>query len=297
LIELLVVIAIIALLMGLLLAAVQRVREAAARIACANHLKQIGLGLQMHHDTYHIFPSNGGWDGRQRIRAVDGLPVYVTVQDATLPFAWFLGVGEPYRPVRDQTGSWAYAILPFIEQESMFRTRAWTEPVKLYACPSRRPAIAQYPVDDEYGSYNGGGWKWGKTDYAANAHAMPNRPHCLSLAAFTDGTSHTVLAGEKAMHPKNYTTGTWYWDEPFFTGGSGGTQRGFGQVNQGEGVTVLRDATNMGFAFRYNWGSPHPAGAQFLFADGSVRTVSYRTPPAQVLAILTPRGGEVAPEF
>jgi prepilin-type N-terminal cleavage/methylation domain-containing protein/prepilin-type processing-associated H-X9-DG protein len=297
LIELLVVIAIGGILIGLLLAAVQKVREAASRITCANNLKQIGLALHLHHDTYRLFPSNGGWDGRQQIQATDGSWVYVTVQDATLPLPWVLGVGEPSRPPSDQTGSWAYAILPFIEQQNMHQARDWAEVVKLYACPSRRPALAQQPVADEYGSYEGGGWEWGKTDYAANAYAIPNRPRCLPLASFRDGTSHTVLVGEKAMHPKNYTTGTWYWDEPFFTGGSGGTQRGFGQVSDGQGVSVVRDSPDMGFAFRYNWGSAHPSGAQFLFADGSVRTVPYGTPPSQVRAILTPNGGEVAPSF
>jgi prepilin-type processing-associated H-X9-DG protein len=52
----------------------------------------------------------------------------------------------------------------------------------------------------------------------------------------------------------------------------------------------------MGFAFRYNWGSAHPSGVIALFADGSVRALSYATPPATVAALLTPRGGEVIPD-
>ncbi len=288
LIELLVVIAIISVLIGLLIAAVQRVRESASRAACANNLRQIGLALQMHHDALNVFPSNGSWDGKQKIRATDGTEIIVTVQDVTLPFPWALGVGEPNRRPADQTGSWAYAILPFLEQDNMHRQRAWTEPFKLYACPARRPATAQLPTADEYGSYNGGGWTWGKTDYAANRFAIPNRPRCLRLAAFSDGTSSTVLVGEKAMHPKNYTTGTWYWDEPFFTGGAGGTQR--------EGKVVLRDASDMGLKFQYNWGSPHTAGAHFVFADGSVRPVLHGTDPSRVGALLTPNGGEVVAE-
>jgi prepilin-type processing-associated H-X9-DG protein len=97
------------------------------------------------------------------------------------------------------------------------------------------------------------------------------------------------LVGEKAMNPDNYETGTWYWDEPFFTGGSGGTQRW--------GTTVIRDSPDMGVQFRENWGSAHPSGANFLFADGSVRLVAYTTPSNVILAILTPRGGEPVPEF
>jgi hypothetical protein len=59
------------------------------------------------------------------------------------PFYW--GVGEPGRPPRDQPGSWTYAILPFLEQENPYRERAWTEPVKLYICPSRQPGQTLAP--------------------------------------------------------------------------------------------------------------------------------------------------------
>ena len=117
----------------------------------------------------------------------------------------------------------------------------------------------------------------------ANALAVPNRPRCLPLATFRDGTSQTLLIGEKAMDPQNYTTGTWYWDEPLFTGGSEGTQR--------KGTAVLRDAR--GIAFQENWGAAHPGGALFLFADGSVRSLRFATPRPVVRALMTPDGGEV----
>lgn len=291
LIELLVVLAIIAVLLAMLLVAVQKVRESASRTQCANNLRQIGLALHMHHDTYKLFPSNGGWDGKQKIKDVNGAWTTVTVRDLAsgLTFTW--GVGDPGRSPWDQPGSWAYAILPFVEKSVEYQQRAWTQPCPLYICPSRRLAQATVPVNDQYGEYRGGGWAWGHTDYAANALVVANRPKCLNLAAFTDGAATTVLIGEKAMSPADYARPTWYWDEPFFVGGSGGTQRGIG-LQPGDGTAILQDSANMGLAFRYNWGSAHTGAAQFLFADGSVRPLRYGLDGATVHALLTPDGNE-----
>lgn len=289
LIELLVVIAIISILMGLTLAGVQRAREAAARIRCSNNLKQIGLALHNFHDAHRCLPSNGSWDGKQTIKSTAGVDTQLLVFDKLLPKPWVLGIGEPYRMPRDQTGSWAFAILPFVEQENIYRARDWQTPVTVYFCPSRRSPHALKPQEDEYGFYEGGGWSWAKIDYAANALAIPNRPRCLRLADFRDGSSHTALVGEKSMHPKNYMTGTWYWDEPYFTGGAGGTQR--------DGSRVLRDAPDMGVSFQYNWGSAHIGGALFLYADGSVRPVAYKVDADRVKAFLTPDGGESVSDF
>jgi prepilin-type N-terminal cleavage/methylation domain-containing protein/prepilin-type processing-associated H-X9-DG protein len=283
LLELLVVIAIIAVLIGLLLPAVQKVRESASRTECANHLKQLGLALTQHHDTYGVLPSNGGWDGRQQILSTRGFPTYVSTTEPGHP-TYYYGVGDPMLMPNNQTGSWAYAILPFVEQQNMYQSRSWIDPVKLYYCPSRRLAQAlTCPSSDQYASYQTGGWPWGKTDYAANGAVINNRPLCRSFAQITDGLSQTILIGEKAMDRTLYTTGTWFWDEPFFVGGSGGTMRLEGQV--------LRDAA--GIDFRQNWGSAHTAGAQFLFADGSVHLIPFGTGPNLVNALRTPAGGEV----
>src|SRR5262249_25029602 len=102
LIELLVVIAIIAVLIGLLVPAVQKVREAAARIQCANNLKQLGLGLHNYHDTTSYFPTGGGdwWEGVSY--KADGTPY----------------VGQL------QTAGWMYQILPFIEQDNLFKLKS-----------------------------------------------------------------------------------------------------------------------------------------------------------------------------
>ncbi len=288
LIELLVVIAIIGVLIGLILCAAQQVREAASRTECANNLKQIGLALQMHHDAYHVFPGNGGWDGKEWIPSTTGAKTYVSTLDFAAGKVLYWGVGEPGRMPWDQTGSWAYTILPFLEQLNMYSTRDWQVPFKLYICPSRRIAEADLVVaEDAYGIYNGAGWRWGKTDYAGNDLVLLHRPRCLGLAALTDGSSHTFLVGEKAFDPRVQVSTTWYYDEPFFLGGSAGTTRWKGGV--------FRDKPAVDF--KGNWGSAHLAGAQFVFADGSVHQISYSTPVDVVYGAMTPSGGEITPDF
>jgi len=284
LLELLVVVAIIGVLTGLLLGAVQKVRAAASRARCANNLKQIGLALHHVHDTWDCFPSNGGYDGKQQIADVNGKPVTVeTIDFVSGTWAW--GVGDPSRSPRDQTGSWAYALLPFIEQDNAFRNRSWQTALALYFCPARRRPQAEVPAADDRANYIGGGWPWAKIDYAGNARLFLARPVCQNIANVTDGTSMTVLAGEKAVDLQYALTGSWYWDEPYFLGGSDSTAR--------KGTKFVPDARGTFLAIRENWGSGHPGGCNFLFADGSVRNVSYSTSSDRLLAMLTPSGGEV----
>jgi prepilin-type N-terminal cleavage/methylation domain-containing protein len=297
LIELLVVIGILAALLALLLPAVQKAREAYSRTQCQNNLRQIGLALHQFHNAENVFPSNGGWDGKQTILSASGAAFTPSTFDYTTGQQYFWGVGDPARGPAQQTGSWAYAILPYVEQLAMYQKPDWTRALGLFICPSRRAARA-YPVvaDDGYGRYDGGGWTWGKTDYAVNLLAFENRPVCRKMAAFTDGLSTTILVGEKAFNPQVEQPQSWYWDEPFFLGGSKGTSRGgFGLLRDGPGQW-LQDGTWVGNwednPYKDNWGSAHTGGIAFLFGDGAVRMIARTTNPADFVALLTPDGGE-----
>jgi prepilin-type processing-associated H-X9-DG protein len=286
LIEVLVVIGIISILVGLLLAAVQNVRQAASRSTCLNNLRNIGLALHNFESNYQVFPSNGGWDGQETVISTRGIAVILTVvEGVNPPYATHHdGIGFPNLSPADQTGAWSYSILPFIEQQAVFQDRDWGVGLKLYMCPARRNANPQVcPDEDEYGFYLTGGWAWGKIDYAANWLVMQNRPDCMPISAITDGLTQTVIIGEKAMAPKNYTSGTWYWDEPYFTGGTGGTAR--------DGTLILRDGNDI--VFQHNWGSPHSNGCNFMFGDGSVRPLRFETTQVIVAALMSPAGNEV----
>lgn len=303
LVEVLVVLSIIAILVSLTLGAIQDAREAARAVRCGDQLRQIGMGLVMHHDAHRVLPSNGGWDGKQTVPSLTGQPVALytkTKADGTV-FHW--GAPDPSLPPEKQTGGWPYAILPYIEQTSLYNEVNFQVGVAIYACPSRRGPEPRVPFEDDKATYGGGGWAWGQIDYAVNGQLIRNRPgttHPIDplpdrrantqrglarMASITDGTSYTILTGEKAMDLARATTGAWFWDEPFLLGGSYATAR--------RGIDVLPD--RFGIAYQDNWGSAHRAVAHFGIADGSVRGLRHATPPWAMRALLSPSGGE-APE-
>ena len=287
LIELLVVIAIIALLLGLLLPAVQRVREAAARIQCDNNLKQIGIGLHNFHFTHDSFPTNGG--------PAPGQANLIWTDWGSGRAYW--GLANPMASPAEQTGSWAFSLLPFVEQDNIFKAGDQGAPVRLYVCPSRgrvpsQPVPPSDPVFARLTYGNGGLNPWSTTDYAGNglllvnrwpAGGVPREGEPRRMRNVTDGLSNTILVGEKAMDRRSFNTGGWYWNEPIFSGGSGGTDRW--------GTEIIPDG--VGTSFEFNWGSSHIGSAMFLFGDGSVRPLRFDLDRNIMEALLTPDGGEV----
>jgi prepilin-type processing-associated H-X9-DG protein len=279
--EILIAIGIIALLGALLLPAVQYVRESASRVQCVNNLKQLGLAILNYHATNRTLPTNGGFPPT-------GQSFNLETNQPGESYDW--GFGNPARGGVDQPGSWAFSVLPFVEQDAVYKRSDQGAALKTYLCPTRgreypqtTPATDPGPVFVDWTYQTAGKNPWAKTDYAANAGVILPRGRAMNIEQITDGTSKTILAGEKSMDPRAYNTGGWGWDEPIFTGGSSGTSRSGARVNQ----------DLPGVVFEYNWGTPHPGNCQFVFADGSVHPISTSIPIATMQALLSPQGHEI----
>jgi prepilin-type N-terminal cleavage/methylation domain-containing protein len=161
LIELLVVIAIIAVLIGLLLPAVQRVREAAARATCSNNMKQMGLALQSCNDSIGYLPRHGSpWPKANA--NLQGVSVFWAI----LPFL-------------EQSA--LYNSLPVGQYSSYFNQSTTPATVKTFVCPS------------DTTNYNGPGLVYNLGSYSANGQVFFSVPYASIGTSFLDGTSNTVM--------------------------------------------------------------------------------------------------------
>jgi prepilin-type N-terminal cleavage/methylation domain-containing protein/prepilin-type processing-associated H-X9-DG protein len=284
LIELVVVFAIIGILVSLTLSAVQQARESARRTQCLNNVRQLGLAVHLFHQSHGIVPTNGGADQSNDLTVIGGPSVVPATYDNELGLLLNWGVGDIKLPPREQTGSWAFSILPYIEKTSEYEQGAFDANLPMFACPSRSrgQTSAMATVNDEYGQYHSGGLAMTKTDIVANSLLMTNRPKHINFNFIQDGLNSTLMLGEKAFDPLVQTPTSWYWDEPIWIGGSDGTAR--------SGVLIEQDRA--GSVYKGNWGSTHPSGAIFAFADGHVQFISESVDGLLFLASLTPRGSE-----
>jgi prepilin-type N-terminal cleavage/methylation domain-containing protein/prepilin-type processing-associated H-X9-DG protein len=301
LIELLVVIAIIAVLLGLLLPALQKVREAASRIKCANNLKQLGLAMHNYHDTMRAFP-----------------PAYVNKG----PYG---NSGFPF------THGWAPFLLPYIEQQPLYNLYRWDFPqyapenqpvearqLSIFQCPSAPeqeryltigpfaffgtkgacgdytimlgvdPVLAQLGWVDSVGDYRGA-----LTNTPTPALGLSPTPTGTRLTDITDGTSNTILLAEDAGRPRLWQAGKAGPDQ-VLPGAPWNHYRG-GILLQGSAfdgtATPGQCALNCNndqevYAF-------HPGGANAVFADGSVHFLKAGMDIRVMARLITRAGGEV----
>jgi prepilin-type N-terminal cleavage/methylation domain-containing protein len=272
LIELLVVIAIIAILIGLLLPAVQKVREAAARMQSGNNLKQMGLAMHNFNDQQGALPNNGTW-----------------------------GFGGTVLPAGGtHSSSWAYKILPYMEQDNLWRNFNVTTPIKTYMNPGRPGSGLSDQSDNGPSGPVNQRPIGAMTDYAGNWQVIHdfwgNRLTAdLSIQNITDGSSNTILVGEKALSNWQFIPRRGHdWDESIGWGGSGGTCRGaFWDSGASDQAGLIRRDTDTATHHWNAWGGPFAGGASFLMGDGSVTNIRHGATRQQVRIRLTPRGGEV----
>jgi prepilin-type N-terminal cleavage/methylation domain-containing protein len=324
LIELLVVIAIIAILIGLLLPAVQKVREAAARMSCSNNLKQLGLAAANYESAYQTIPPS-------------------LVVNIGLPPG---GAGQPGSPFPAIVHSWAVNFLPYIEQENVFRQYNMNFPwfavipnvvdnqaplrtqIKTFLCPST-PGGSNRTVS---GTFNFGAnfpyQNLAVTDYATNSSINPGsitffgypasanqftlfsgmRPDLkgagvgpllgvstsspITFTGITDGSSNTILLCESAGRPDYYVGGSRNTTRTLNDGGWGHHENDYGldgavsKTNTSSPGNCVINCHNNNETYAF-----HTGGAMHAFCDGSVRFIKESISPQTYAALITAQGG------
>ncbi len=293
LIELLVVIAIIAILIGLLLPAVQKVREAAARMSCQNNLKQCGL-------AYHN---------------------YANVYDSQFPPAM---INDPM-----QTVGWGIFLLPYIEQENLYRQYNLAMPffvgtnqavsntkINLYLCPSAPEPAGPYTYTFSYPGYPTVSWQAfaasytplaGVSQYLGMAYGLSGdlsgplrRDRRTGVVHITDGTSNTILLAEIAGKDRLYRAGRDMGVQlSGFFGGLGGWADATSAGSQlygssGDGAT-MPGLCGINCSNDYGLYAFHAGGANVLMCDGSVKFLPASIDIRILAAQVTARNGDIVP--
>lgn len=300
LVELLVVITIIGILIALLLPAVQAAREAARRAQCINNLKQIGLAC-LNHEQQHGHMPTGGWGGTWIGDPDRGFGVQQ-------PGGWIYNI-LPFMELQ------SIHDLPSGKSTSTTPTRMAvsatmiTMPLTGVICPSRRVSIA-YPNVYSYGTRNADKTTvFAKNDYAvtvgspgyvedkqvdgpdsttvvdnntfnwlstAGYNGIAYRRSLVTVADIKDGTSNTYLVGEKYINPDHYATGLDGGDDwSPYTGAQNDVGRScyYNPDDAANSWTPMEDRPS--YADTNRFGSAHSGGCNFVFCDGSTRTISY----------------------
>jgi prepilin-type N-terminal cleavage/methylation domain-containing protein/prepilin-type processing-associated H-X9-DG protein len=280
LIELLVVIAIIAVLIGLLLPAVQKVREAAARLVCQNNLKQIGLALHNHEHTVGSFP-----------------PGYRNLGVPTAVPGW----------------GWPVFLLPYLEQAPLYEalgaatvnfgnganpvpaTPLTQTSLKVLQCPSDLGPLAN-AYYDSHGKSNyrgvGGGGDLYLKPITTDRGGLFFTNSRVRMGDITDGTSNTLAVGETSWNDrKNWWGGIWAGCARV---GSFGEYQGLIVWVSGVYWSIDRGNLRLNGPDPWSFNSPHTGGVSFVFCDGHVRFLRDSADPALVERLAVRNDGVVA---
>jgi prepilin-type N-terminal cleavage/methylation domain-containing protein len=304
LVELLVVIAIIGVLVALLLPAVQQARESARRMSCESNLRQVGLAAHNFHDV--------------RLGMV---PLTIAEQVAAN------NAGMPnMTDGTDGFATWATLLLPYLEQQPLYSLWDMTLPctkqnplayqtqVKTYWCPSRlKQILSQNDIGMKtpggaIGDYNpcqgtmpgvnnandDGAIMAALANFAAvnGVATVPSYTLRLRMANITDGTSNTVMFGEKHIRPSSMRGKNE--DRSIFGGQNNSTRRIAGiQQNTPANIRPLRPPNDENGTFaNQSFGGPHPGVTEFVMCDGSIRKMNININIQSLTSLVTRMGGE-----
>ncbi len=295
LLEMIVVVSLLASLVGLALPAVQSARDSAARASCQNNLRQVGHALHNHHSAFGRLPPHGGGDG--------------------------LGVTKTRSP--DILLSWMAHVLPYVEQDSLWDVSVaacrvdphpyanpphtgYSTVIRTYVCPADSRLLSPLMTPRggvvAFTSYIGSSGSFGSGALSLPGGRIQAAPGALGEApgatfqAFTDGTSQTIMVGERPP-PDTLQAGGWYQRfynleryggpnaELYYLSGSVVASDPCAVGEYGPGV--LKNPCD-----RSHFWSLHRGGSNFVFADGSVRFLGYSA-RSVMSALVTRSAGEV----